>query len=98
MRPADAGQLIDGIDKQPIGEKQEQSTDNIDGNFFIDSGFRDDFPRQIGAAKAERHIDIKDPAPADAIDQETAKRWTDQKTDVKGCRGQPERTTPFFWR
>src|SRR5262244_2420149 len=98
MRPTDAWQLINGIDKQPIGEKQEQGAGSIDGNFFIDPGLWDDLPRQISAAKAERHIDIKDPAPADAIDQETAKRRTDQKTDVKGCRGQPERTTAFFWR
>src|SRR5437667_4167060 len=67
-------------------------------NFFLGSRFRDNLPGKISAPKAERHVNIENPAPADRVDQETTKRRAGKEPNVK-CRGsETQRLPPFLAR
>src|SRR5581483_3519864 len=90
MVPAGSRQLIDGVDKEAVGHQQKQRAGNIHGDFFLQPGFRDHLPGQVRAPQTEGQVDIKNPAPADAVDQKAAERGPGQKAHVKSRGGETE--------
>src|SRR5512145_2171696 len=98
MAPADPRQLIDGIDKQSIGYEQEECARKVDGKLFARSRFGYDLPRQVGARDTEGHIHIKDPAPADGVDEKAAQRRPGEKADMKGGGSQSQGAAAILLR
>src|ERR1044071_8241572 len=77
-------QLVHGIDEEAAGEHEQDRSRKIDRDIFgLCPAFLQQFPREIRAPESYRQIEIKNPAPADRIDQKTAKRRTGKKADVK---------------
>jgi len=78
------GKLIHGVDEQAVCDHEQDRSRKVDGNFFrFFTTFLQQLPRQISAPDTDGQIEIKDPAPADRIDQNAAQRRTGQKADVK---------------
>ena len=76
--------LIHGIDEQAAGEHEQDRSGKIDRDFLsLCPAFLQQFPREVGAPESYRQIEIKNPAPADRIDQKPAESRTREKADVK---------------
>ena len=93
-----ARQLIDGVNKQTVGQEQQHSAGHINADFFRGPGFRHDFPGEVGAEEAERQVEVKNPAPADAVDQKAAEGRPGEKADVKRRRGETKGAAPLLVR
>src|ERR1051325_11972346 len=78
-------QLVHGIDEKAAGEHEQDRSRKIDRYFFVRlrPAFLQQFPCEVGAPETYRQIEIKNPAPADRIDQKSAKSRPREKADVK---------------
>src|SRR5512144_1192576 len=77
-------QLIHRIDEKAAGEHEQDRSGKIDRDFpSLRPAFLQQFPCEVGAPESYRQIEIKNPAPADRIDQKAAESRTGKKANVK---------------
>src|SRR3954471_17315485 len=98
MAPADPRQFVDAVNEKGIGQQQKKSSRDIHRTLGPGFGLWDDFPRQIGTENAEGHIDVKYPAPAYGVDQESAERRAEKKANVKCRRRQTQSAAALLGR
>src|SRR5690348_15143946 len=91
-------QLVHGIDEKAAGEHEQDRSRKIDRYFFLRlrPAFLKQFPCEVGAPETYRQIEIKNPAPADRIDQKTAESRTREKADVKRHGSKSHCLTPLL--